>query len=486
MMGGLWNGVSGLNTFERALNVESNNTTNVNTVGHKADDITFEDMIYQNGYGRGSQVESITKKMYQGNLKITGNSLDVAINGKGYFIVNERGSTDVYYTRAGNFQMAEDGLLQTQNTEKVLGLTPQINSLVTSDPLVTQFNTSHAKFIASQTINNENFLQTINARSTDYNKSAQDTGISGDGFKSKFALIADIDALVTDYKNKLDLYSSTATEASTSSLQQITDIDFSNSLSNLSSENDVIKITINNNEISQKFDFDLETTLKKFSDKISNIQGLTSSIDGQTGHMTITSLIPGKDVSITYSGINDSFANISNTQDARLGSGVGLVDSSRNALKNALELAGAKFLDITNTISLSAQENLDVNEIQLKLDNLELSDNTFGEIIIDEGIVFLKDNNNKFIVGKIQTAMFTNEQGLNPSGDNLYKNTENSGRPFYAGKLNDVISTSLELSTSNVSDSLSNLLVYQKAFEANSKSITTSDEMLKTAIELKN
>ena len=83
MIGALWNGVSGLNTFEKALNVESNNTTNVNTVGHKADDITFEDMMYQNGYGRGSQVESITKKMYQGNIKLKGYLYDVAIEGKG-------------------------------------------------------------------------------------------------------------------------------------------------------------------------------------------------------------------------------------------------------------------------------------------------------------------------------------------------------------------------------------------------------------------
>jgi flagellar hook protein FlgE len=43
----------------------------------------------------------------------------------------------------------------------------------------------------------------------------------------------------------------------------------------------------------------------------------------------------------------------------------------------------------------------------------------------------------------------------------------------------------LELSTANVGTSLTNLLIYQKAFEANSKSITTSDEMLKTAIELR-
>jgi len=56
---------------------------------------------------------------------------------------------------------------------------------------------------------------------------------------------------------------------------------------------------------------------------------------------------------------------------------------------------------------------------------------------------------------------------------------------MYAGDLNKIVSNSLELSTANVGTSLTNLLIYQKAFEANSKSITTSDEMLKTAIELR-
>ena len=56
---------------------------------------------------------------------------------------------------------------------------------------------------------------------------------------------------------------------------------------------------------------------------------------------------------------------------------------------------------------------------------------------------------------------------------------------MYAGKLNKLVSNSLELSTANLGNSLTSLLVYQKAFEANSKSITTPDEMLQTAIQLK-
>jgi flagellar hook protein FlgE len=484
MIGGLWNGVSGLNAFEKALNVESNNSTNVNTVGYKSDDIKFADMMYQNGYGKGTSVESVSKVMTQGGLKPTNSTYDVAIEGKGYFIVSERGTNDTYYTRAGNFYMAEDGLLQSQNGMKVLGLTPQSNNVITSDPTKTKFDDSYTENIATKTIGNSNFLQTINARATNYTSSAVDKGVSGDGLKTKSAQIIDIDALIADYKNKIDLYSTTSTAVSSASTSQVTNIDLSTSMNELKNENDSIKVTIDNTEVRQSFDTDIATTMKKLSDKISNMQGLSSSVDTMTGLLTINSLIPAKEVRITDAQINENFLAITNTQNATLGTGVGVVNSSRDALKSALEFSNAKLLDITSTISLAGQESLAVNEIQLKLTNLNLSENSFGQVEISDGIVFLKDNDNKFIIGKLQTADFTNEQGLSPQGDNVYKNTSESGRAFYAGNLNKLVGNSLEQSTSNLGNSLTSLLVYQKAFEANSKSITTSDDMLQTAIQL--
>ena len=485
MIGGLWNGLTGLSAFEKALNVESNNATNVNTVGHKSDDIKFEDLMYQNGYGKGSTVDSISKIMRQGNLKLTNNSYDVGIEGKGYFVLSERETNDTFYTRAGNFLMAEDGLLQTQNGMKVMGLTPQSNSVVTSDSSKTQFDSSYSKYLVAQTINNENFLQTINARATDYNSSATNKGLSGEGYKTKSAQIADIEALIADYKSKLELYSSTSTAISSPSISQVTTVNLSTAMNQLVGENDRVEIIIGSEKIIQNFDTDMETTIKKFADKISSIQGLSASVDSTSGILTINSLVPAKETKIKDAIINNSLLSITNTQNPTLGTGVGLVNSSREALKSALEFSNAKLLDITSTISLTGQESLSLNQIQMKLGNLNLSENSFGQVEISDGIIFLKENGNKFLVGKLQTAAFTNEQGLLPQGDNMFKNSLESGRAFYAGKINKLVGNSLEMSTSNMGDTLTNLLLYQKAFEANSKSITTSDDLLKTAIELK-
>lgn len=484
MIGGLWNGLSGLNTYEKALNVESNNITNVNTVGHKADDVRFEDLLYQNGYGKGSTVQSVDKRIVQGGLKITGNSFDVAIEGKGYFIVQERETGDIAYTRAGNFQMGTDGVLQTSDSLKVLGLTPQDSTIVSSDTNERVFTSDYNKYIASQTVSNDDFIKTINARATNYLDSAKSSGISGNGYKSADSKISDIDALISDYKSKLEDYALSSNEASTSSLPQISTIDYSNLTANLVDKNDSISVLINNTKISQEFDTDIETTLNKFSDKLSNVKGLTSTVNTATGIVEITSLIPGKAVEIVEASINNSYSQITNTQSAVNGSGQGLVDSSRNALKTALEAADAKLIDITSNIVLTNEESLPVNEIQMKLDNLNLVENSFGNVIIDEGNIYLKDGSNKFLIGKLETAMFRNEQGLDPLGDNLYINTSESGTALYAGEMNKLVSNTLELSNANIGSSLTSLLVYQKAFEANSKSITTSDEMLSTAMEL--
>ena len=485
MLGSLWNGISGINAFEKALNVESNNSSNVNTTGHKSDQIRFEDMMYHNGYGKGSTVETVRKNFSQGQLQPTGNTFDVAIEGKGYFIVKNAETQVNEYTRSGNFKLGNDGTLQTQDSSKVLGLTPQQNNVISSDPTLTQFTNVHTKFIASSTIGNADFIESVNSKTSDYTQSATDTGVSGAGFKSKSANINDVDALILDYKTKLDNYSKSPNSLSVASTNQITTINYANSKDNLLTKDDFVKVTINNVEVKQFFDTDKETTLKKFSDKISNIKGLTSSVDTATGIVTINSLVPGESTKVFDGAVNNKGAVVLDVQSGKVGSGALMVENSRTALKSALESANAKFMNISNKILLGNQDALNVNEMQLKLSNLSLTENTFGTVSIEEGIIYLKDGDNKFLVGKLETAYFTAEDELNPLGNNNYGTNALSGDPKNARQVNTLHTSTLEASNSNVRDSLTNLMVYQKSFEANSKSITTSDELLKTAIALR-
>ena len=111
---------TGLNAQQQRMSVISNNLANVNTVGFKRDRANFETLLYQNYRDAGSQTSQTsnsptglsigtgvrivsTEKLYnQGNIINTENSLDLTVDGPGFFQVMTPGS-QVAYTRAGNF-----------------------------------------------------------------------------------------------------------------------------------------------------------------------------------------------------------------------------------------------------------------------------------------------------------------------------------------------------------------------------------------------
>ncbi|AXX93144.1 hypothetical protein CPU12_05255 [Malaciobacter molluscorum LMG 25693] len=484
MISGMWNGISGINSFEKALGVGSNNIANVNTIGHKSDRASFADLMYQNGYGKGTHVQSVEKDFSQGNLKLTGNSYDVAINGKGFFLVEDPKTNNIYYTRAGNFRMGADGTLQSANGMRVHGIQSQGSTVIGTDPADTKFDKNYINFLGTGTITRNNSIQTINARSTDFTKTATDSGVSGQGYKTATSKINDIQALIANYKRSLELYSSTPDAPSTESKAAVSQIEYGSFQNELKDENDVIKVTINNVTVKQKFDTDIQTTMNKFADKISEIQGISATVNN-SGVVTIKSLVPGKEMKVTDAAVNNDAPSITTVTEASLGTGQGLVRSAREALKNAIEAAGGKFIEITTNLDLSNENSLTTDELQMKLDNLNLSDNASGEIEIIDGKIYAKDGDNRFIIGSISTAFFNDELGLRPEGDNLYSKTKESGDPQDASRYNTLAEKTLELSNSTLGEELTNLMVFQRGFEANSKAITTSDEFLRTAIELK-
>lgn len=481
MISALWNGISGLNSFEKALDTQSNNVTNANTIAHKSDTISFEDLMYQSRYGKGVDIQSVEKNFAQGSLQITNNTLDIAIDGPGFFVVYDTQDDRTYYTRAGNFRMGTDGTLETAYGNKVYGSPTTFSSIVSTDGTQT-FDNSYSEFIATEPISGLDFYQTINAKATDYTLTAVDTGVSGEGFKSSSALVNDIKALAADYNQKLDLYASNPVVPGTSSSSKVTQVSFSTFESELTSG--YVEIYIDGDLVRQSFDTDAQTTMNLFADRISNVAGIVGEVDSN-GLLTITSLIPGDDVNITGAAINDSGYGIDEIVAPVLGTGYAMVNSSRDALKTAIEAAGGKFLEVTNTIQESDATLTGIGEIQLKLDALNISENVFGELSIEDGLIFAKDQDNKFLIGKLETVTFQNPESLEPQGSTLYSIGKDTGEPYNANNLNTLTGGAVELSNTNFSDSLVDLMLYQRAFEASSKSVTTSDEFLRTAIEMK-
>ncbi len=485
MIGALNNGKIGLLAFERAISVESNNVSNTTTVGHKEDNVTFEDLIYKNGYGKGVAIQTVQKNFLQGSIQLTNVNLDVAIEGKGMFIVNERQTGETYYTRAGNFQQGEDGFLETQEQFKVLGLSPQETNITSTDVNDTMFTNDFSNYITSIDISNGQTVYNHNVKTTDFYSSAVDDTINGQNYKTASSKINDVEFLRNDFINKIKLLQSDFDAVSTSSTTQISEVDFSSQLNQLQDETDFLRVEIDGVEYRQYFDTDVQTTLNNLSDKLSNTEGFKSSINSN-GLLTIESLVPGSNFNIFEANINNEYIPVVETQEAILGTGLAMLESSRQALKEAVENADGKYLEITSVLSYEDKAIIGNDEINLRLNALGLVENTKGEISIsNDGLVYVTNDNNKFLVSKISTAHFRNMQGLSPEGSNIFQVTNESGPVLNADGLNKVISNSIENGNSSYSSSLSKLLFYQKAFEANSKSISVSDEFLNTAIQMK-
>lgn len=126
MLDSIYIGMSGLTSFSKGLSNISSNVANLNTTGFKGSELQFSDLFYQYQYAgsnqersnvlaQGSGVKAGTSYLNfsQGEFRQTGNDLDVAIDGNGFFILNKDGKT--LYTRAGQFAVDNDGFLVTRD-----------------------------------------------------------------------------------------------------------------------------------------------------------------------------------------------------------------------------------------------------------------------------------------------------------------------------------------------------------------------------------
>jgi flagellar hook protein FlgE len=123
-------GLSGLASASQNLDVIGNNIANANTVGMKASRAEFADLVASaigaggtsNVAGIGVTQSTISQNFSQGNVNITGNTLDVAINGAGFYqLTKTDGSTS--YSRDGQFKLDKDGNI-VNNSGSFLMATP--------------------------------------------------------------------------------------------------------------------------------------------------------------------------------------------------------------------------------------------------------------------------------------------------------------------------------------------------------------------------
>jgi flagellar hook protein FlgE len=408
MISALWTGIAGLAAQQTALDNESNNIANVNTVGYKASRVSFADLMYQDSIGKGASVTSAEKQYTQGSLNLTGSSYDVALDGDGFFVVankNFSGTSENYYTRAGNFRMGTNGTLQDSSGNEVQGwaVSSALNVTSTNSNL-NSFTDAFSEIAGNQVIQFSNKIETYAAKMSDYTASVKNdsTELSGSGIKNQSAKLSDIEELIRNYTSALESYAANPNQTSSVSSSQSNIIDYPNTgVSSLSNENDQIYAYINGSKVTQNYVSTTATTAfkaemdaagittagtttdeeynalssrvatyKSLADEISKITGLkaytvdssnnasTSNVDVLNGSIKIDSIIPGTSFTIgdiaEVSSSTEQAGTKTTLSNAIKGSGEAGVKSAMEALKNAV--AGNQ-QDVYKTSDIISDDN---------------------------------------------------------------------------------------------------------------------------------
>ncbi|MCT7406118.1 flagellar hook-basal body complex protein [Aliarcobacter cryaerophilus] len=399
MIGAMWNGIAGIWQHDKGIGVESNNLANSNTVGHKKDQISFSDLLYsQGGFGKGVQTDSISKQFGQGNIVQSGVGIDVAIEGKGFFVVKSReNSNGIYYTRAGNLVQAKDGFLVTQDDYKIQGLVPQEKIVYATQSNI--FTDSFTNNIGSYNINIGNsILNNINSKTTDYRRSAKDDtiDIQGNNYKSSLTKIKDADLLVGYYQKTLGEFSTN--KEVQSQKRKISEIDLSSNLNNLNPSDNKISINIDGRLYSVIFDeANKNEAMKELSYKISQTTGFSSTFNN--GILKIEqSEAMGKEFKVNSIDLNnDSIAFTSNDYE---------IYNNENPIPKVQN----SIIDYTSKLS-------SINHIDNKL-SINIEDETYSVNFDQKGYDFyLKDAEEKDAFGDMKKLYdFLSQKGKDKFG----------------------------------------------------------------------
>ena len=127
--------LSGINTSGEELRVIGNNIANASTTGFKKSRAEFSDVYAatdgaaSTSIGAGVRLAGVTQQFGQGNIGFTNSKLDLAINGRGFFVLDKNGTRE--YTRAGNFQVDREGFITNQSGSKLVVNGAEENGTIT-------------------------------------------------------------------------------------------------------------------------------------------------------------------------------------------------------------------------------------------------------------------------------------------------------------------------------------------------------------------
>ncbi|THJ20849.1 MAG: flagellar hook protein FlgE [Nitrospira sp. CG24E] len=401
----LFSAVSGLNTYGNAMSVIGNNIANVGTAGFKSSRASFADLVSASlgggsstgQVGLGVFLNDVQTSFSQGSLSNTGNTLDLAIDGAGFFGLRDTTGTSSY-SRAGQFEVNNLGEIVDPSGRFLQGYQASATGVI----LGTVGNiTLSTATIAPQFTANASVEANLNSTST------------------VPAAVFDVtDATTYNFSNGITVYDSLGSQH--------------------------------------------QLRLYYVKTATANTWNLHSQVDG---------------------GATTAQTNlVFNSSGVLTGGG---------AQTFSLPIAGGAATPLTVAMDFSAMTQFGTASNLTNQTQDGFTSGSFQSLSIDSvgRVVAQFSNGQTRTLAQIVLSRFTNPNGLARAGENGFAETIDSGPPLAGAPTNNglgrLISQTIEQSNVDLGKEFVDMIITQRAFQANSRAITTSDEMLQELVNLK-
>jgi flagellar hook protein FlgE len=402
----MFTAVSGLSTYGNALSVIGNNVANVGTVGYKSSRAAFADLVSASmaaGSGGGGQVglgvfmNDVQTNFSQGSLSNTGNTLDLAIDGDGFFSLRDNSGVQSY-SRAGQFEVNNIGQVVDASGRLLQGYQASTTGVITGA------------------------VGNITLTTTTVPPQASSTG----------TVQANLSAAATP-------------PAVAFSVSDATTYNFSTGMT-----------------IYDSLGAQHQLRMYFVKTATANTWNLYSQIDG---------------------GAATARTNLVFTSSGALSTG--------GAQTFSLPITGGAATPLSVAMDFSTMTQYGAASGLTNQTQNGYASGSFQKLSVDPtGQVLAQfSNGTTRVLAQIVLDRFTNPNGLIHAGDNAFNESTESGAPLTGAPTNNglgrLVSGSIEQSNVDLGKEFVDMIITQRAFEANSKAISTSDEMLQVLVNLK-
>lgn len=484
MLASLSSAVSGLSAHQTKMDVIGNNIANINTYGFKSSRVTFTDVFYQTlasatesssssggtnptQLGYGATVNSIDVINTQAGSTTTDRSLDVYINGDGYLAVQgDDGS--IKYTRVGILDFDSSGNLVDSNGNAVLGLPTNSTTgkvaldsdgtVATSDLVAISVDPEVYSTYTDIAIGEDGAITATAEGDPEF------TQTSGTGWIDGSTL-----ATTTTYGDEdIDVTIVQASTATTTTVSGVTLDSTADAIGDMTVANSSGTYTLTYTKSDGTSDTATGTLTSSGTPTTYTLTFAVDSIDGTTDGS-----------SITYSSTTDPSTSSSISLGAATAASKTITMSTYDSGGNA----------VTATDTWNAGETtVTLGDLTLTVDSDELA--ALEDITTSTQIGSIGAGDGESVtIGYLALVKFANTSGLSQDGEGYYVETSNSGEAVATSAGNEgtgtLVAGALESSNVDLSAELTEMIITQRGFQANTKMITVSDEMLDELVSMK-